>query len=473
MKRSATVVAVIVLALLFLSTQAFQCSSPDITSGKLYFQQYEQSKDTTRLNLALESFEREVKTRPNSAEGWYWAGLIYGVKKDYMRLNDAWKSSLAASSQMKGEIEKNRVYFWSKAYNDGVATLQKARAIGKMQYYQDALSHFKAAITLEPDSSAKYGAYVSYAACLWDMKKYDDAVEPLKEAIKREKSEEAYRILGNYYLNRGNDRKKVFQEKNADALATTSTLGKLRKGLPAKEVTELIGEPASKKSTGKKSEEWSFAKGYFVKLEEGKIVSASFTPGTEPRIDSTEMKLAMKEYDESMRILNDGNKVHPKSDNLHAALIGVYIEANRATEAIDLFKQDVTKNPNDKVAHYNYGVVLLGAKMHDEAIEQFAAAIAIDAKYENALYNISRAYVNQGVELREQAARDNPDPMQQSKEYLKKFEAALPHIEKYLELKPTDIDSWELAGRIYTSTGKSDKASAAFEKADKLRQGKK
>lgn len=471
MKPSAFLIAALTLILIAIATQGFQCSSPDVTSGKLYYAQYESSRDTVKLNQALTAFQNEVTKNPSSAEGWYWLGFVHGLKKEYLILIDDWKTSLNISTQMKADMEKNRLYFWGQAFNSGVASLTKARASGKASYYQDAMNYMKSAIELIPDSSAKYGAYFTYAACIWEQKKYDDAIGPLKIAIEKEKTEDAYRLIGNYYLNKGDEHKKIFLEKNADANKTLSNKDKIKKGIPAKEVIEIIGEPSSKKPIGKKAEEWTYDKGYFVKIEDNKVNSVSFLPEKEPRIDSTEMVAAQKEYTNAIKILTEGTVAHPNSDNLRSTLINAYVEANRAKEALDLFKDEVVRNPNNKVSHYNYGVVLLSAKIYDESIVQFSAALAIDPNYENAIYNISRAYVNQGVELREKAMKETSDPSLQSKEYLKKFELALPFIEHFLKLKPSDAESWELAGRIYTSLGKGDKATEAFEKADKLRKG--
>ena len=473
MNRSAYVLAVFLSILLFITTQGFQCSSPDITSGKLYYSQYEQKKDTTNLNQAFNAFQREVTTRPNSAEGWYWLGLIYGVKKDYIHLSDCWQNSLKISNQMSSEIEKNRMYFWGQAYNTGVSLLQKARATKRDAQFNDARNAFLGAIALQPDSSAKYGAYLNVAVTYLDQQKTEEAVTPLKEAIAKEKSEDAYRILGGYYQRRGDEHKNRYENVNADALAIKAVELRLKKDLPSKEIVELLGEPSAKKTIDKKSEEWRYeSKGYLIQFKEGRVASTGYIPGKEPKLDEAEMNLAMKEYDEALRYLQEGNKIHSNSDNIRSALIAVYVAANRSKEALDLFKAEVEKNPNDKIAHYNYGVVLLSSKMYDASITEFAASLKIDPDYENALYNISRAYVNHGVEMREEDQKLNPDAAKQSKEYLKKFEAALPFLEKLVALKPNDVSNWELAGKLYTSTGKVDKAKEAFDKADKLRNGK-
>ncbi len=471
MRRSAYTIAVLTMGLIALATQGFQCGSENITSGKLYYGQYENSRDTTRLNMALAAFQNEVKTRPNSAEGWYWIGLVYGVKKDFTRLNEAWNNSLRVSNQMKPDIDKNRPYFWGQAFNGGIAAMQKARATGKASYYADALALLRNAVSLQPDSSAKYNANLTIAACLVDQKKWDEALPALRTAIDKENSPEAYRILGNYYMNRGQEHRTKFQEANAEALALKTKEAKLRKGITAREVTDLLGDPAAKKTLGKKSEEWSFEKGIVARIDDGRLSSFSYAAGKEPRIDSTEMRAAAVEYEEALKVLKQGTAAHPQNDALREASINAYINLNRVQEAIEPLKAQIARNPNDKQLHYVYGVILLNLKRYDESIAEFETALKIDPNYEEAMFNMGRAYVNQGVEMRDKAMAEAADPAQMNKDYLKKFEAALPHIEKYLGMKPNDADSWELAGRIYLSLGKGDKATEAFAKADQLRKG--
>ena len=71
----------------------FQCSSPNITSGKLYLQQYQQSKNQEKLDKALEAFTKETQEKPNSAEGWYWLGHVYAEKKQYKKLQESWEKA--------------------------------------------------------------------------------------------------------------------------------------------------------------------------------------------------------------------------------------------------------------------------------------------------------------------------------------------------------------------------------------------
>ena len=51
-----------------------------------------------------------------------------------------------------------------------------------------------------------------------------------------------------------------------------------------------------------------------------------------------------------------------------------------------------------------------------------------------------------------------------------KYRLALPHLEKFVQLKSDDAVIWDLLGRVYSVLGMLDDAKNAFEKADKIRK---
>jgi tetratricopeptide (TPR) repeat protein len=166
--------------------------------------------------------------------------------------------------------------------------------------------------------------------------------------------------------------------------------------------------------------------------------------------------------------MQDGRKLFPNDQELLILLSNSYIGAQKIDVAIGAFKLGVEQDPGNKYYRYNYGVLLLGNKNFAEAEEQFKKAIEIDPKYQNAIYNLGVTYVKWGAEI----AKVNEDKKDtQNTEYMDKYKAGLPFLEKSLELNPNDAAMWELVGRVYTVLGKQDKAKQAFDKADQLRKG--
>jgi len=196
--------AALAVCMIVLSTTGFQCSSPNITSGKMYFQQYQSSKDTSKLNLAIDMFQKEVNEKPNSAEGWYWLGFTSGLKKDYTRLQQSWKVSKSLGPQMASEIETNTPYFWQQAYIQGTTSYKKAGLKKDKSLYQDAAAMLTAAAALSPATTARYDAFIILAYAHMQAGNDAQAVAALEEQNRRKPHPEAFRLLGQMKVNEAN-----------------------------------------------------------------------------------------------------------------------------------------------------------------------------------------------------------------------------------------------------------------------------
>lgn len=185
--------------------------------------------------------------------------------------------------------------------------------------------------------------------------------------------------------------------------------------------------------------------------------------------ESKDSVKAMDYFSDVISLLEKGRKLYPDDKELLLTLSNAYVSAHKIDVAIKAFKEGVEKDPNNKYYRYNYGVLLLGKNNYEGAVEQFEKAIDIDPQYENALYNIAVAYVKWGAELnKEVEAKEDT-----STAYKQKFQAALPYLEKLVQIKEDDAQTWELLGKVYTVLGMKQDAENAFGKADKIRSGSK
>ncbi|MCW9064714.1 MAG: tetratricopeptide repeat protein, partial [Ignavibacteriaceae bacterium] len=141
------------------------------------------------------------------------------------------------------------------------------------------------------------------------------------------------------------------------------------------------------------------------------------------------------------------------------------IEADKIDIAISSAEKLVEKDPLNKAYRYNYGVLLLNVEKYAEAETQLLKAIEIDPDYENAIYNLGVTYVKWGTAINKDAEKQGLI----TEDYKKKYEAALPYLEKVVEVDPTNIAIWELLGKVYSVLGMNDDANNAFKKADELR----
>lgn len=175
---------------------------------------------------------------------------------------------------------------------------------------------------------------------------------------------------------------------------------------------------------------------------------------------------AMENFNKAIDILQKGRKIFPDDSDMLLTLSNAYIAAGKAEVAMNAFKAGVEKDPNNQYYRYNYGVLLLGTNQYEKAIEQFQKALDIDPEYQNALYNISVAYVKWGAKINKDAEENG----QEESNYKEKFQKALPNLEKLVQLNPDEASNWELIGKVYTVLGMQNDATNAFNKADELRK---
>ena len=91
--------------LLLLSLSAFQCSSTELTSAKLYIQQKNYPK-------AMEALQREIQKNPKSDEGYYLLGYLYGEQGNFKEMKDALDKSLEVSNKFEKNIDDLKKSHW-------------------------------------------------------------------------------------------------------------------------------------------------------------------------------------------------------------------------------------------------------------------------------------------------------------------------------------------------------------------------
>jgi tetratricopeptide (TPR) repeat protein len=382
-------IALIIIGGLFFT--GFQCSSPDLTSAKLYIQQ-------KNYDRALEALKKEVEKNPKSDEGWYLLGVVHGEKEQYEDMISAFDKSLSISKKFENNINDSKRYFWASLFNRGVAMFQRGstakdqgREDSAKVYLNRSANSFEYAIRLQPDSPS---TYKNLAFVYLNAERYDDAIPAFKSLIEKDKSVDGYKYLGDIYYNRG---------------------------MILKNQYDIKGNPQ----------------------------------------DSIQ---AQVNFNDAINILEEGRKKFPEDTEILLTLSNSYIAANRIEVAMDAFREGVKREPENQYYRYNYGVLLLGSNNYEEAAEQFKKAIEIDPNYQNAIYNLAVTLVRWGTEINKEAEETG------STEYKKKYEEALPYLERVVEMDSQQAAIWELLGRVYTILGMQDDATDAFAKADALRQ---
>jgi len=450
---------VLVAALLSLG---FQCSSTEMTSARLYIQRSD-------WDNAIRSLEQEVAKNPKNEEAWFLLGQVRAQKNDFAGMVEAFSRALEIGPVHAKEIQETKYGYWARNLNMGVDYFNRGK--DTVEYYDKAIAAFETAIMILPDSAASYR---NIAFCYLSKGETMKALPPLEKAFSITSDPATARYIGEIYYDAG--------LRHKDRFESLENKLEVRILMTPQEVRAVLGEPTSitpiseadkrRKST---KEKWVYdSYKLTLNFDAGQLRSweeAGRKEEKEPKVyyrSYAERDSAQAYFEKAIPILEKALSLDQQNPDLLGILSNVYIAADKADIAMDTFRRGVEADPKNKFFRYNYGVLLLKSNDYEKAINQFRAAVEIDSTYEGALYNLGVAYVNWGVQIREQAQ----EPAKVEAEYKEKFKQSLPYLERMTRLKPQDADSWELLGKVYANLGMSKDATEAFEKADKLRNQK-
>jgi tetratricopeptide (TPR) repeat protein len=200
---------ILVITILFfgLIFTGFQCSSTELTSAKLYIQQKNYDK-------ALEVLKKDVEKNPQSDEGYFLMGGIYGEKGQYEQLVDSYNKSLAISKKFEKEITNQKVHYWYTLTQSGASYFKRVSSNKNQDSVKinldKAANSFENAIMVMPDSDYTY--YLLSLVYL-SQQNYDKAIKPLEQYKARGKTADGYVYLGSIYYDKGNRLKDLYNQK--------------------------------------------------------------------------------------------------------------------------------------------------------------------------------------------------------------------------------------------------------------------
>ncbi len=217
---------------------------------------------------------------------------------------------------------------------------------------------------------------------------------------------------------------------------------------------------------------------YLIKAREKKSdseVSAQiiqyYLDKAEAASNNKDAATANKNYDMALAELAAARKTDPENSTLLDAMVNIYIKLGKANEAIPLMQEALSKDPNNKLYHYNLGVLQMQANDYPKAIEHFEATLKADPNYDAALQNIAATYMKRGDERKKAAmAAAEAKKKDVDKSYLEDFKKAAEYLEKLIGIKPDNAELWDYLGSAYANAGDLKKAQEALKKADSLRK---
>ena len=134
----------------------------------------------------------------------------------------------------------------------------------------------------------------------------------------------------------------------------------------------------------------------------------------------------------------------------------------------------IEKDPKNAMLHFVLGTAMDQLGNNSGAVEAYKQAIAIDTGYLDAYHNLGASYVNNSVFLKEKINEldfrsDKAEIENLEKESEEALAAALPFLEKALELEPGNVQVMNSLKSIYFAFERMEDYNAMKAKIDGLK----
>ena len=378
--------SILVVLSMVLGLSAFQCSSTELTSAKLYIQQKNYDK-------AKNALEKEVNKNPKSDEGYYLLGFINGEEGDLEAMIENFDKSLAISNKFAKNIEDSRKYQWQDNFNKGVGLFNRGTKVtskdSSKMYFDKSAERFVNCTIVEPDSA---GPYQNMVYSLINAGREDEIEKPLLKVIELNKAASAYVDLSKVY--------------NNDAIVLMNSFK------DTKNVDDSIKAMAMYDKEIKLLEE---AQALYP--DDSKILAQL----SNAYVDANKMDVAMETFKKGIE-KDPTNEVYRY--NYGVLLLG----ADQFEGAAEQFNKAIELKEDYTSAYYNLGVTYLkwGASLQEKAIEEesedltykekFGMAVAPLNKYletnpeDASIWNyLGKVYANLGQNDKSKEAFDKAD----------------------------------------------------------------
>jgi tetratricopeptide (TPR) repeat protein len=218
----------------------------------------------------------------------------------------------------------------------------------------------------------------------------------------------------------------------------------------------------------------------------------------QPQADSIYLQLGMAYRDagdrdkarEQMRLNKQGPVIFPdpliygltaltRSSRFYLKLGNERLSEGRLPEAEGAFREALSRDPEDKLAHYNLGLTLLRMERREEAVESFERALEIDQDYGDAHFNLATVRAEAGhfqeaATHFQRAYEIDPEDQEAHLEWVVALSRtgliaeALQELEKLLAEQPDLVEAHAAAGTLYGRTGRLAEAASSFARVVEL-----
>ena len=299
---------------------------------------------SAKLYMSQRNFEKadsaltkELSKSPQNSEAWYLLGRVKLEEGDYSKMAESFDKSLENGKEFEKDITDARKFVWQVSINRGANLYNRSAQLEKQ------------AGTTKNDSVAIYR---------------ENAIQAYKTAL----------------------------SVNPDSTITYTNLAIAQFALDRFD-DEIVTLKDGINRTHTHALDTLLIDAYRSKL-------ADFNTKITAAEAKKDKQAATALYGQALTSVNEARAMFPDNTDLMAIQTDFYVRSGRTEEAKPSIREEIAKDPANKVNHYNLGVLLMQSDSLEGAIQEFEAALKSDPAYEVALQNVAVSYMKLADKIR-------------------------------------------------------------------------
>ena len=179
-------------------------------------------------------------------------------------------------------------------------------------------------------------------------------------------------------------------------------------------------------------------------------------------------------YDAAQAVLEKGGKAYPEDITFSKLKVNLLLKQDKKEEAKAELDKSIAGDAENADLYFLKGYLNEETNNYDESKAAYAKALELDPTHKNAGLNLGALYYNIAAETLKEANNMGTSRAEEAKrvklvkEATAQFKAAIPHLEKAIELNPETTDLLNFLMVTYYRAGEKAKGDALGDKIDKL-----
>lgn len=494
--RQSALLALFLGSLGLVALSGCSIGNPDINAAKDAMEQQEYDRALAKVDSAIAKDSANAKAYAMKAR------ILRQMadsttppdeyKMRYKQAREAEEMAVKYDPERRSTIKNQRKIAYIDQLQKGADAFNKARRSRSREQYLRAAAFFSAAGAVQPDSADPIlnEAFARLQAARLkesgvSKQEMTEVIPTLERYIEKAErpSRSAYTILTQLYRQNGQTEKAIdLAETAIEDLSNRPTMFRVSGTRGVKYTGTIEAGGSSRRVEGtvrdriKLSVSEGMVSGSFQKKGGGKrqmkgrLRVSLYLQGKEIASAQTTSP------SEKLSISEDLTGRTPLAE-LQNQRLNALNKTGRTEEAIQAYKEQIERSPENATYRYNYGSLLLSADRYDEAAEQLKKAVELDPDDPKKQYNLGASYLNKGValqdslvSLRDSLMNRDQQPTEEERKMVKEldqqrrnlFQRAIPPLERARQLSEAEGQYRQSACsalfQAYVQTEQSEKA---------------